>query len=709
MRLSIDISVFVSVAFARRFSDAFLPLPEVRPLVASPHHPARASFSLWASGAFDEAPLNIWRQREEKSRRQSLIKTKLALSDDLVNLRLVGQASLPTMSLDRLQTCLVLSPNISGGSISSRSMNTPTEALPALLVPIDGANPMRLVEAAAAGSKLSLPVLLRLNMIAVNRDDGLFDNLPWAAWTIDPQYRLRDAAGSAVAAQYLPGKRDAYNVLLGKDWQGSPSRALSSLAYQLRQQLSRNDESIDQDDAQTLATRMLELQIRDLRMDLAECDYQLAIARTNEGGDSLPMREKEQQGLTSKIQLQQARLQAWMQSPGSVGLIEKMLAGMEEAETDVQAPYFGASGYAPQRGNGKDEEEIVYKSPYDMFKSIVKDQLKAEVIGTLLENTSLLEGTTALGGVLVLRRLTAVKTATVAGESLSISDEDEDYGNENVLGGELLVVECDSDEAVGMSLACDLPLQIEEGIWERSSLMVKAAAPIDRSNKLASWQSVDPELSVLMEGQAGNQSATERVAPVRKSRSTQSLFTTLLQSPTATSKELFPTDNPIQSLSALDRQSNEEKARTLMSMSNFEGRLPRQRVVKESEKANGGVNALDQLLIPRIDESVRREFYIRQAVQVGDLDLARELESSKSMRQITREKAEQAKNTGDEDVAAYWEREANLYASLRADVTQDEGSYTRFLDRDEWYERDRLKTAARVDRKKFGTLLDGVE
>jgi hypothetical protein len=572
---------------------------------------------------------------------------------------------------------------------------------------------MRLIEAAASKSnrRVSLPVLLRLNTLAVNRDGGLFDNLPWAAWTIDPQYHLRDAAGRVVAAQYHPGKRDAYNVMLGKDWQG-PSRALSSLVRQLREQLSQKDETRSQDDNdednQTLATRMLELQIRELQMDLAECDYQLAIARTNNAG-SLSMGEKERQDLMRQIQVYQARLQELSKRQGSAGLVEKMLVGMEDAETDVQAPYLGASGYAPQRVKGKGEEEMVTKSPYDMFKSIIKGQLKAEVIATLLENTSLLEGTTTLGGVLVLRRLTAVKTTTVAGEVLSIADEDEDFGNDNVLGGELMAVECDSDEAVGMSLACELPLQVEGGIWERSSLMVKAAVPKDRADKLTTWQSMDPELSVLMEGQAGNQSVTERVAPVRNSRSTQSLFATLLQPPTATSKELFPAENPVQSLAELDRQSNEDKARTLMRMSNFEGRLPRPRVVKESERTTGEMNALDQLLIPRIDESVRREYYIRQAVKVGDLELAQELESSKSMRQIAREKAEQAKDMGEEDVAVYWEREANLYASLRADVTQDEGSYSRFLDRDEWYERDRLKTAARVDRKKFGTLLDGIE
>ena len=68
-----------------------------------------------------------------------------------------------------------------------------------------------------------------------------------------------------------------------------------------------------------------------------------------------------------------------------------------------------------------------------------------------------------------------------------------------------------------------------------------------------------------------------------------------------------------------------------------------------------------------------------------------------------------AKVKGDEDLAQFWDSEEKLYASLRADVTQDEGSYNTFLDRDEWYERDRQAVAKRLDRKKFGTLLDGIE
>ena len=60
-------------------------------------------------------------------------------------------------------------------------------------------------------------------------------------------------------------------------------------------------------------------------------------------------------------------------------------------------------------------------------------------------------------------------------------------------------------------------------------------------------------------------------------------------------------------------------------------------------------------------------------------------------------------------VTDQWESEAEFLASLRADVTQDEGSYSRFLDRDDWYERERRATAKRVNKSSFGNLLDGIE
>jgi hypothetical protein len=66
--------------------------------------------------------------------------------------------------------------------------------------------------------------------------------------------------------------------------------------------------------------------------------------------------------------------------------------------------------------------------------------MKAEVLGAVLENTSLLEGTLLLGGAVVLRRQTAQKQVTLLGEALTISDEDETYGTE-IKGGETILVE----------------------------------------------------------------------------------------------------------------------------------------------------------------------------------------------------------------------------------------------------------------------------
>jgi len=221
---------------------------------------------------------------------------------------------------------------------------------------------------------------------------------------------------------------------------------------------------------------------------------------------------------------------------------------------------------------------------------------------------------------------------------------------------------------------------------------------------------LDPELSILMEGQAGNASATERAAPVRVPRTTTSLFDSLFEpKPESAPSDLFPTDNPIDSLSEYDGLSDEDKARTLMSMSNFEGRLPRPRVLRACRTDKDKPNALDELLLPLVDESIRRQYQIRDAEQRGDIDLVRELKESRSKRQIAMEKAEEARGAGSDDVAEWWESEADFYETLRADVTQDEGSYSRFLDRDDWYERQRQRQAKRVDKKKFGTLLDGIE
>jgi hypothetical protein len=136
-------------------------------------------------------------------------------------------------------------------------------------------------------------------------------------------------------------------------------------------------------------------------------------------------------------------------------------------------------------------------------------------------------------------------------------------------------------------------------------------------------------------------------------------------------------------------------------LNEYEQLTPRPRVLRTIDNSDKS-NPLDDLLLPLVDESVRRQYRIRDAELRGDTELVRELQKEKSRRQMAKEKAEQAREMGIDDAAERWDQEADIYSDLRADVTQDEGSYSSFLDRDDWYERDRQSHAKKLDKKKFG-------
>jgi hypothetical protein len=736
----------------------------------------------------------------EKQRRQSLMEAlfnvKGSKKERLVQVHLQGKASLATGSGSSNQTigrwffgpqepggdCLVLSttrPSLPPPSAATSNTKNTKPIIPCMLVPLVNPNQLALVETAYLGRPISNTRLWRLNMLVVNRDQALFDGIPWSRWTMDPSLRNRDAAGNVINAKFHLGKRDAYNVMMGKDWRGQ-SLAMANLAHQLRQKLDRlpsstsaskqdddddDDEDEDEDEeenASTLARRMLELEMKELEMDIAECDYQLSILNTKHNEDDA--RETDREELESKrqslVQCLQARRERFQQvtatskqQSSSSSLVTQALDRIQQdaSNSPNKAPYRGATGYEPYLDQNENETPP-YTSPYDMLVEILENQLQAQVIGAVLENTSWLPSTIAMGGVLVLRRKTAREKISIAGQEIVISNEEHDYGNPGVTGGETFLVECDADEAIGMSLACNIPLQVESFLLERSSVMAQPKQQQeeqqqfddDDSNSdnnvwstnrrrrrrlgLPEWETVDPELSVLFEGQAGNMSTTERVAPIRIPRTTMSLYDSLFEPTPSSSRkqqELFPTDNPVQSLSAYDAMSNQDKAITLMTMSNFprEKRLPRPRAVRQSEQeqqqdgnSGGGTpqNALDELLLPLIDESVRREYRLRDAKRRGDTDLVEQLQRETSRRQVAKAKAAEAranyaKYEQNDGVAEWWQNEADLYDSLKADVTQDDGSYTRFLDKDEDYERNRRRLAARVNKKKFGPLLDGVD
>jgi hypothetical protein len=645
-------------------------------------------------------------------------------SSILMPIYLAGQARLPIgNATQNIVETLVLSAQQQRQQISlspSSSSSSSSSSL-SLLVPLNSRNQLKLVSFAAAKRPLSKSVLLGLNLLLVNRDDALFDNLPWSSWSVDPSKRNRDAAGNFLNPKFHLGKRDAYNRFSGKDWQGR-SLAIGNMALRLKYMLLENDdynEDEDEDDSSSettnskeLALRILHLRQRELRMEVADIESRMAVVRNgdNEGPQSLSTLEKNrdelQQQLTETKQDMEELTRTKETLGSALGDILDRIADWSTDGGDNAAPYRGAMGYAPVLDSKQDVDDslLPYTSPYDLLKEILDDQLNARVIGCVLENTSLLKGTTALGGAVVLQRKTTTKTATLAGEQVEYQDDQEDFGN-GIQGGEVMIVECDPDEAVGVALACGVPIKVETELFGRSSVLAepvssKQAEPPSENiiDFLSMWEASDPSMSFAIEG---DNSSASNPSPISIPRTTSSLFDSIFEEKPKGSS-MFPTDNPIKSLTELDELTNESKAKTLLEMSNFNERLPRPRVVRNSES-----NPLDELLLPLIDESVRRQYLIRDAEQKGDIQLATELKESESRYQKAREQAEAANARGDS--AETWDSEANFLASLRADVTQDEGAYSRFLDRDDWYERDRQATARRVKKSSFGNLLDGIE
>jgi DNA-binding transcriptional MerR regulator len=627
----------------------------------------------------------------------------------LVESFLVGQSQLLNIDKNKVP-CVVLA------KYQGRASNSIGNPESCLLIPVT-TQQLKLLSFAVKDRKLSKSILLGLNPLLIDRDGALFDNFPWHTWTIDPQLRNRDAANNTIDQRYHFGKRDAFSRFGGKDWKGR-SISIGNIAMRLKHSLEQNATTASDDII--LALRLLDLQITEIRDELAEAEYQLAIARQSKPDHIQDFIQKRDE-LHGKIKEAESSKEHFAQRyGGSKSFLISMLDNFAELTTKKglnAAPYRGAMGYAPYLDSKEDVEGgiLPFSSPFGLMKEILEDQCRAQVIGSLLEKSSLLDDNLIIGGAIIVKRTTAKKTISIAGEKIDIRDESEDFGNTGVLGGETILVECDVDEAIGMSLACNVPLLVENEIWDLglcSATEIPRMESEDILDTLPLWIP-NKEVSLKYEGNDAIDTESQSTSPLRIPRTTASLFdsSSLDSKENESSKSsLFPQDNPIKSLLDFDSLSVSEKARTLLSMSNFVGTLPKPRVLRLAERdTQKNVSPLDEMLLPLLDESVRRQILMRDAERRGDFASLRELEAQKSTRQTAMEMFEEAKENGDEVAANYWKSEIELYSGLRADITQDEGSYNRFLDQDEWYARDRQNRLKKVKKEKFGTLLKGIE
>lgn len=593
--------------------------------------------------------------------------------------------------------------------------------------------------------RISKSMLLSSNSFLANRDGGVFDNLPWSTWSVDPLLRERDAAGNVVEAKFTFGKRTAYQRFMGKDWRGQ-SLGVRNMANRIRHLCERdeNDGESDQDgvegkitltvegsdnkgDAEmmiSLTQRLLQLEIKDTRMEIAECEQRLAIITVSrslkeEGADdddeALIIEEEKltKEGLenaTNRLQTAEASLQEIekaMRSPADSGKEDNRNREFKMTKTRMLlSPILDKFDSKEEMLN---KSMLQYSSPYELLIDIIDEQFNSKIVGCVLESTSLLEENLVLGGAILLERKGVPISSTLMGEVVKYTDDDDDLGNERVLPRSMYVVECFSDEAVGIALASRLPIYVEEDTYNRAGgvpveldidIAVAAEienAPLSVTNRMPPVRLVNPYLPQIEGDRVTSEKESFRVRiPLL---TTPQLFDRTIKLDSAASRSVFSTFDPVGSLEEYDLLTDDDKVRLLLKLESFTGVLPRQRAVRSSRVTDkdglATPSLLDELLVPLIDESIRRQYRIRDAERRRDYVEANSLRSLSSPRQYAIERAQQARDDGLEEEAQKMEEEAEFYKSLRANATQDESSYSRFLDRDEWYE---TETQARVKR-----------
>ena len=102
--------------------------------------------------------------------------------------------------------------------------------------------------------------------------------------------------------------------------------------------------------------------------------------------------------------------------------------------------------------------------------------------------------------------------------------------------------------------------------------------------------------------------------------------------------------------------------------------------------------ALDDLLLPLMDEAEWRKVLVSRAVSRGDVDAAASLASQQSARaKLAANELSEVTLLGDVERAAALQERLAVLLAIRADTTQDEGSYSAYLDKDEDYEVNRRR------------------
>ena len=280
------------------------------------------------------------------------------------------------------------------------------------------------IRSAYARKKMSKVRCLALNKNFVNRDDGLFDNIPWKEWSVG---YAKDAAGNVIDERFRLAKRDAFDRFNGKDWPGR-SFSIGNLAARVMYELNLDENagllnaSFDDNAVQSLALRVLEVELREARTLLAEVEADLALMLSSSSGESsvsrkisdLKIEAEERRSVQKQIEQTIISLSSKSTSSQQNVFMKNLLQAMIDSTfeggngtDEKRPPYRGAYGFAPyidSRADMFSNSIMPYSGPLDLLCEMIENQLRADVTCVFIENTWLLSDDLVLGGACVLER-----------------------------------------------------------------------------------------------------------------------------------------------------------------------------------------------------------------------------------------------------------------------------------------------------------------
>lgn len=287
-----------------------------------------------------------------------------------------------------------------------------------------------------------------------------------------------------------------------------------------------------------------------------------------------------------------------------------------------------------------------FRNPQKAFQYAVEQFLGAKVSALIIEVADEFKDAVTIGAAMVISKQQASENPVQpTSENILTQGQADDDSS--------VVVPCHTDELVGFALALSMPIYMQRNIFESGAIDAVMIKNPDTSEP-------------VIAGPYRRSTNKDRKPPA----------------PANTQKEDAVPAWDIFDPQEFIRMSVADKRATLRASN-----------VKSLPRPREGEAALDNVLMDLADDAVRREVirlkYLKDNAEavaessLDGMDTAAALGETK--RQVILRQIGEALETGDMVRAEELREKFATLTALKADPTQPEGSYSRFLDQDDWY------------------------